>query len=514
MSRPAPGNEPSMDDILASIRRIIADDPQGASMDVAETPLDAAPMMPPQAPAIAPDGLPLPDARPATHARPPMGDGLMPQTTQIEDDDILDLVEEAAPVVPTYPAHTLPAEPAPADAAWQAPPPPGETQDHVEDVGDVANIMLPDLGTAPLANGALPEAPEALPHLELPSVDTDVHGDDGDDELIAADPAPVEEWEAASQSLDKPQPAQDVGSGSSVLNRPAPPVAPEPTPLPFEFRSVGADDGDAVAPAPFGSNRLGDLLATTQDASQSTHLDEAQAAEPFDPEIEEIAEDAPPPLVASFHPSDSQTATFGALPAESTDTELTVPSDDAGLSDSADNPAEPQILASMEPATSINTESAPAPANELAESSDLDNPVVADAAVERNNADGPGIPNDPTTAFDENAGGFAPQAGAPDEPPSALPVDAHDFAAAIPVSAIAASAIAASALSAGELAPGSDTLGNEDGAKVTSRTLEDVVIDAMRPLLQQWIDENMPEIADKLLRELAAQDASGQDADS
>jgi len=76
MSQPAKAQEPSMEEILASIRRIIADDDSGKAAKAAE----AAPANPPPAPKPVPPPVaasprpappPLPPSRPSTPSAPP-----------------------------------------------------------------------------------------------------------------------------------------------------------------------------------------------------------------------------------------------------------------------------------------------------------------------------------------------------------------------------------------------------------------------------------------------------------
>jgi hypothetical protein len=109
MTQPAKSQEPSMEEILASIRRIIADDdanksaPRSAEPPQAAAPAPAArPAPPPQAPPPTPPRMMPPepslDEAEATDAEP---------TAEVEDQasDILDLTEQmAAPMPPPAPA--------------------------------------------------------------------------------------------------------------------------------------------------------------------------------------------------------------------------------------------------------------------------------------------------------------------------------------------------------------------------------------------------------------------------
>jgi cell pole-organizing protein PopZ len=93
MTQPAKSQEPSMEEILASIRRIIADD-------------DANKTAPPQAAA------PAPAARPATPPEPSLDEAADPEPmAEVEDEasDILDLTEqmEAPAAKPEPPFRTI-----------------------------------------------------------------------------------------------------------------------------------------------------------------------------------------------------------------------------------------------------------------------------------------------------------------------------------------------------------------------------------------------------------------------
>jgi hypothetical protein len=121
MTQPAKSQEPSMEEILASIRRIIADDdasksapraaeppPQAAAPAPAARPAPPAPPPPPEPPRVAP---PEPSLEEAEAADPEPDSELM---ADVEDQasDILDLTEQMAAPMP---------QPAPAPAPKPAP---------------------------------------------------------------------------------------------------------------------------------------------------------------------------------------------------------------------------------------------------------------------------------------------------------------------------------------------------------------------------------------------------------
>ena len=130
MTQPAKSQEPSMEEILASIRRIIADDDASKSPPRAAEPPKPAPR--PMAPP--PPRILEPPPSPAMHvsedpAEPPMGEALDEPVEQ-ESSDILDLTESM-----TTPAFD-PAPPPPPAAAGPAPSAPPQFR-KIEGVSDV-----------------------------------------------------------------------------------------------------------------------------------------------------------------------------------------------------------------------------------------------------------------------------------------------------------------------------------------------------------------------------------------
>lgn len=84
MTQPAKAQEPSMEEILASIRRIIADDDASKSAQRAPEPPRAEPPPPPPAPVFSAPPRPAPEPEPV----PPMSDSIVDDSA-----DILDLTE-------------------------------------------------------------------------------------------------------------------------------------------------------------------------------------------------------------------------------------------------------------------------------------------------------------------------------------------------------------------------------------------------------------------------------------
>jgi hypothetical protein len=499
MSRPDPGSEPSMDDILDSIRRIITEDPPGAGAEV-DMPQQVVAQ---QQPTIATRSLPPTNANPATQGSAPMGDGLMPQTVQIDDDDILDLVEEAAPVASAQTAHAFGAEQAQMADRWQMPPAPNQEHDQAAvQVDEVSGgTPQPTLTMSELSNGPVPGVEDAVPHLDMPDVHAEPLVEDG----LAADPGLAAEYEDPSASFGEP--GDPVGGDTNLpkLNPhalPGPLAASEPTPLPFEFRSVGGDDGGA--PSPFRADRLSDLLAATPDPSPSEALDDVLSVEPFEADGGDSTDDAP--SQTPFQTLGAEPSAADVSPVVTAEAEPAVPSDDLGIAGGDLLPAEPEVLASMVPIEPIEAKPDATLPTEQDTSLDVGSALDAVTRVDLDAADDGNLSLQPVAAFDD--GDLDPGAQ-PDY--AAQQPETSSADAAHPEATISASAVAVSALSAGDVAAASEALSDAEGAKAPARSLEDVVIEAMRPMLQEWIDKNMPEMADKLLREFTAQNPTDED---
>jgi len=109
MTQPAKSNEPSMEEILASIRRIIADDDAGKSAQAApEVPKPAAPaarpaVLPPRLPAAPPPRVSPPAENPV-EAEAPAAAAMDIGTVDDQAADILELTESMAAPMPAPPA--------------------------------------------------------------------------------------------------------------------------------------------------------------------------------------------------------------------------------------------------------------------------------------------------------------------------------------------------------------------------------------------------------------------------
>lgn len=414
------GSEQSMEDILASIRRIIADDPPSR--------------MPP------PARNPAPSAASTLNAAAAGGFG-----------------RGAAPFTPTT------ASPAPANIQLPV----------QRDILTGSAGATPPAGTPSAATPAPPQSTSQ--RARLPSIDEDLA------DLIEAPAQPP----VAARDTPTPGPVEAARQKWANLINPAQ-VNPGPTrPAPAQAASPAASDqsrSPTVPLPPIGValGTMGSLSASTSgpstavsggDKNPSVPATEAPADHPG-PNI------APPQPVASSGPFMPRRTGFyppagyqpPAAPAEASDQNVVKPTtlDASELA--------PQTAAA--PATSVVTPVATiAP---VAAASDLD--VQAPAGA-------PGLNSAPTAvetpasnpvkaaeeALDALAAGLAKVAPRPE--PSANP--------SAPV-------------------PEADHTRPTAGTSPAVRTLEDVVADMMRPMLAKWLDENMPRIVERALRNDAA----------
>ena len=163
MSTASPPREPTMEEILASIRRIIAEEGQGTSARGSDAPPDAAPL-PPVRESRAPGKI-LP-AGPLPSSRPPLVDDILLLTDLIDEDLPLTRLADLPPPAAVGDPFPLPMpEPPPAPFAV---PPPAPTPAIVPPPGHPAapapsapqprpvDILVPP---APTVTFAMPPAP-------------------------------------------------------------------------------------------------------------------------------------------------------------------------------------------------------------------------------------------------------------------------------------------------------------------------------------------------------------------
>lgn len=136
MSEAKPNQEPTMEEILASIRRIISEDGEAPPKEPEAKDAPAAPK---------PAAAPPPPSPPPAAAAPPPPPPAPPPAPKVEEEEILELTEVVAEQAPPPP-------PPPAEPVQAAPPPPPPQQPQPT----VADLMADDLAlvSAPVAQQA------------------------------------------------------------------------------------------------------------------------------------------------------------------------------------------------------------------------------------------------------------------------------------------------------------------------------------------------------------------------
>jgi uncharacterized protein len=168
------------------------------------------------------------------------------------------------------------------------------------------------------------------------------------------------------------------------------------------------------------------------------------------------------------------------------------PADEAKAEEAPEEPAAP------EPATSYEPEPEPEPQPEATYEAPASEPEPEDDALELTDR------VDQVGDLDVYSPTTAPAAAEPESaaysppPPSYEPVSQSDDDGLLSQTAATAAASAFGQLSAAI------------GMPHTDRTLEDVVREMLRPLLKQWLDDNLPQIVEASVREEVERIARGR----
>ena len=432
MSKVEKSSEPSMDEILNSIRKIIADDSTGNR-----------PPQPPSAVPLPPPGNASFNTPLAAAPPPPLASRSVPPPTASAVDDVLDDFARATPAArasppaptppradpnvpswltsrtPSTPAADKPAAPAP------APPPPHLT---------VKPFFSPAARDAPAAST---ETPPSL--------------------------APV------SPSPDRPAP----GSLSAFV--PTRPEAQSPPPslpdfvLPPERRSVAATRVD-VDPA---VNGRGDHPETSQTAHATSH----------------VAVSQPPPSSDRSPPADQPGAIVSDLAATPRTGEA-VPHTQV-LASPAARP-DSNGAAGIDPvgakASAPATETPPTPRPAATTNGSISARSVAPSPQSSNGA----AKDDMVITGPPLAPNRPPVSPASIPSPSSGPTPAAQISARVSPTPPTQGPAPQHVVSTSRPAAGAP------GGPV--RTMEDTVVELLRPMLRQWLDANMPRIVEKALR--------------
>jgi hypothetical protein len=462
--------EPSMEDILASIRKIIADDP---SVTAGNGP-PAAPTPPISASSLSPSlGFPQPArAGMAATAQPPMPSLRMSPASQVTpappamsslEQELADLLREPVEVPPA--ARPLPAQPVPLSVGHPASPTAGPAN-------APATAGFPTSGssgssglTAWLRGKPKADPPRPEQSIEPPLEPTSAARPEP--EITPFLPDAVAPHEAAIPAMIAAAPTPSIAS-------PPQPVAPPSAPAPS--------------------------IAATSPKGSESHADAPVSMQAILERLNTPAGPGPSVVIKPPVPTALKSRTFVASPAISARPFETL---DAPVAPANRLMTEPQV-----PATDIAEIAVAAPAPVIAPSAPAAGPppAVAMSASE--------IPPDPVAATAE-AAAVAP---APVEPvkveQTVLPVLAEAVAAPsapvetdvgpVVVVALSAPETSAPAASVAEITPAAPVATSPAAGEGTTSfpgpVLEDMLAEAMRPMVRQWIDENMRAALEKALR--------------
>jgi cell pole-organizing protein PopZ len=517
----------SMSDILASIRKIMAQDPESGGPAVVKPPangaeggLRAGTRVPvgdaaaepahreqPKPTAAAPAPAPAPvSSAPTPAAKPAMGPDAAPAPRApakpaadepVSLDEFLALAAPAGtPVTPRAPmvakaasdaitTPTAPASPAArADAEGTAGAPAPSSDGALDvrflrprpfDEGKGHGMQEPAFGTAPAARPT--NAPQG-PSLSTPRP--------------AGPGTPAPKADAPRPDTPAATSAPASASGQAPINKDAGPV-PARGAAPPAPKMLG--DLGSVVPSRFDSQtdgaprRLGGLADANDRFSPvsppspamrpAPAPDQASAAEPEIPGADALRR-----LIAGVVPPSAMASSVRA-PAPNPDdvrTEVVVPAQ-----------AKAPAAKSVEPAPAAKTNE-PAPAAKSAE------PAPAAKSAESTHATRLIGPAPAARSIDT-----APAAKSPDAAPPPKPADLAPTAKAAPAQPAPPAAVSAAAPTPAAMPPPKPAAAAPSASPVASplpggRTMDETVVELLRPLLRDWLDANMPRLIEPALK--------------
>lgn len=533
MSRPETAMEPSMDEILASIRKIIAEEPAtGTRPKPAERP---APMVPARAPA------PMPE-RPQQSA--PIA------TTGIEDRsgpdaaDATDAIDPfaapaAAPREPMFQSERQPAAvPATSSTRVDVPTPRAEPQPMPSSDNDV---LFGRLAEALRGGPATSRAPVAVPSpasTVKPSMSAPITSDLDDLDDLLVPPAASAPGSGAATDADEPNttsasglnlgaivPGHDRASARSSTGRDSEAMKTSHASMnglrqafDDEIEEILADDVDDVsatserdadADEASGVSRAGPIGAIAVPAEALQARDEvAKEAAGTEASIEreledlegaEAAKSAFGALMAGLAASSSSSSSSASAAADAV---AAAPVVEGAAPDMGSNKVVAKVASEMRASIEANAGRNEAKATERAHE------PTQQATSPKSSAEISSVPHAPKVVaaslpFAGNSTAAPTSAKASDvvAVPSKPTVKAEGDEVAPPVieqaAAPAASGLPQVAVAAGLAA----TLGQPaTGSAVGVRTVEDIVAELLRPMLREWLAENMPRMVEKALR--------------
>lgn len=507
MNKPDKTGEPSMEEILASIRQIIADEP---SSEASEPVIEANPLVPSQTPK-------------PTEARGPLADrlsgmlknGSLPPTDPLGskrplsfDQDLADMFDDEEPAngrsvaapkpdirVPAALSHPMSARPFVAPLVESTP------TDRADAEIPVAEVAKEEPAKpAPLADGAA-----ALPPHFAPSEPAASTPPVGGSETKPAEAAPRATFgfpPLRKASFYPPQPKAPF--------KPAPSIPAAIGSVPMPFASPAPEAPAEAAPNPASSDTQDVLKALgglASGVSAPSGAASRGAAAPFPAS----ASESPTPRFSDDAPSSQNDAIVAPETPYSAFAPSAAPA--ASLPGHGAAPLEPPFGAvprayTATPAQPIDMVPEPSVTHPSVEETPAERRAYPDpfaqtvhagsghAAQPRFGAE-PGLSSDAAhQALDALAMGLAASAAAPTAP-------FEPVSPAVPLTPVFEASEAE-----GRAAPTSSMLPAtiaSQGSMPVNRTLEDAVADMLRPMLQQWVAENMPRIIERALRTEVAQ---------
>ncbi len=480
MNRPDKAGEPSMEEILASIRQIIADEP---STETSEPPIEANPLVPSQSSKpVEPRG-PLADRLSGV-----LKNGSLPPTGPLGskrplsfDQDLADMFDEEVPANGSSAAAPKPDIRVPAALSH-----PMSAKSFVPPVApkapeqDADKLVKEERATpASISDGAaaLPSQPAPSEPLIPPPP---FGGSSAEKPADVAPPTTFGFPPLRKTSFYPPQPKAPV-TPSPVVS--APPQSAEPAPQPISPVSAPSDAQDVLrALGGFGSGVSGAEGGVSAPSSQpfgtshdAPRFNTPEAPfSPFGTSAPASSASSSPALETPVEPPFGGRA-YGSAPES--------PIDVAPVSSAAARPVEARP---MEP------RSYPDPFAQTVR------PNSGYGAQPRFATEHPRMSSDAAhQALDALAQGLAASAAASSMP--AEPVSSP----AVPLTPVF------EALEPEVSVPPSPSMLPatipSQGSMPVNRTLEDAVADMLRPMLQQWVAENMPRIIERALRTEVAQ---------
>jgi cell pole-organizing protein PopZ len=470
MSSTEQAPEPTMDEILASIRKIIADDDQNAAQQSGDTGAPAS--APESAPAASPGG--GEEAASSSSLVNDIANALnQPPAPSETDDDIFELTREVAPEAPA--AEQPAAEETPAPAQWPgstepAPAAPDMTGTYGRSDAPSAQPEEAPFAAQPATDPFAAQGPEEP---QAPALGQTPFAEQGQEDPLTAQPPQEEPFTTQPPSHEDPfatQTPQPITRTPGEAASPVPPPAPEQ-----EQEQETAFAAEEPAPQSELSGENADILAGTpmQEAPLPGHATGFGTGQPEPPAPSEAAEPASG-LERAPIPNDGDIANlddFTPEPAPSMP-----PADDIAMGTPAAEEEERADAGQPEFAPSASSAEPggvpPASAGEMPADSDLAWSTGSDAGAAESIADSAASMFG-ATAFEDAAFAESPRA-------DTAPGDAA--AAGTPAAA-----------QSGETGA---TAGPEN-----AKTLEESVQEMLRPMLRAWLDENMPRILENTLRQ-------------